>query len=320
MFDVVSLGELLIDFTPRGSSAAHNPMFEQNPGGGPANLACAVSKLGNSVSFISKVGKDFFGDFLKSTMVQNHVDVTNLLQDEQYKTTLAFVHLDEDGDRSFSFYRRHGADTMLRLAEIDPALLGNCQYFFFSSVLMAEGDSRETSFQAADYVKSKKIPVVFDPNLRLNLWDSAEEAKACICRALELADLVKISEEELLFLTGEADWEKATALLMNRYPLSAVFATLGAKGCFARTRGCTAFHPGFSVQTVDTTAAGDSFTGGLLHRLLEHGGDISRYTGEELGEVIRFANAVGALTTTKPGAISALPALAEVEALLSRQG
>ncbi len=319
MFDLVSMGELLIDFTPRGISAAGNPLFEQNPGGGPANLACAAAKMGCKVSFIGKVGNDVMGSFLKRTLVQNQVDTRNLLQDAQYKTTLAFVHLDESGDRSFSFYRENGADTMLRFSEIDLSLLKNCRYFFFSSVLMAQGASRETSFQVARYVKSEGIPVIFDPNLRFNLWNSAEDAKSCICRALAYADIVKVSEEELVFLTGENDCKKATEILMNRYPVAAVFATLGAKGCYARTAaGRSAYHPGFAVHTVDTTAAGDSFTGGLVRCLSKSEKPIAQYSEGELKEAIRFANAVGALTTTKPGAISAMPGLHDVETLLAR--
>jgi Sugar kinases, ribokinase family len=316
-FDIVSLGELLIDFTPLGVSENDNPIFERNPGGGPANLACAVAKLGGRSAFIGKVGNDFFGIALKQILNSNGVNTDALLLSDSYKTTLAFVQLDSSGDRSFSFYRKNGADTMLRFDEIDLSILDNCKYFFCSSVLMSEGNSRETSFQMMEAARKKNIPVVFDPNLRLNLWESAELAKKIILKALPLADIVKVSEEELMFLTEEPDIEKAAEKLNSEYKYQALLVTLGPKGCYAVTGADSFYVPGFSVKVVDTTAAGDSFTGGFLYKLIQSGKDVLSCSCEELMAIVRFANAVGALITTHKGAISALPDKNAVEKLLS---
>jgi fructokinase len=318
-FDLVSLGELLIDFTPMGISESNNPIFERNPGGGPANLACAAAKLGADTAFIGKVGNDIFGRALKQILSDNHVNTKGLLLSNTYKTTLSFVQLDDSGERSFSFYRKNGADTMLRFEEIDLSILDNCKYFFCSSVLMAEGDSRETSFAMIEAARKRNSTVVFDPNLRLNLWENAELAKKYILKALPLADIVKVSEEELLFLTGEANIEKAAARLTSECQFQALLVTLGAKGCYAVTGAGDFYTPGFAVNTADTTAAGDSFTGGFLYKLIQSGKHISSCSREELMESVRFANAVGALTTTRKGAISALPGKTEVEQLLSAQ-
>lgn len=318
-FDLVSLGELLIDFTPIGVSENNNPIFERNPGGGPANLACAAAKLGSSTAFIGKVGNDFFGTALKQILNSNGVNTDALLLSDSYKTTLAFVQLDSTGDRSFSFYRKNGADTMLRFDEINLSVLDNCKYFFCSSVLMSEGDSRETSFQMMEAARERNIPVVFDPNLRLNLWESAELAKEYIVKALPLADIVKVSEEELLFLTDEPDIEKAAENLNSKYQFKALLVTLGDKGCYAVTGAGNFYVPGFAVHTVDTTAAGDSFTGGFLYKLIQSGKDVSSCSREELVDIVRFANAVGALTTTHKGAICALPDRSNVEELLAGQ-
>lgn len=325
MADLVSLGELLIDFTPRGVSENGNPLFERNPGGGPANLACAAAKLGADTAFLGKVGDDVFGRALRDILRQNGVNVDGLRLSAENPTTLAFVHLAEDGDRSFSFYRHGGADTMLRPEELSAELIRQARVFFFSSVLMAEGPSRETSFAAVKLAREAGAAVVFDPNLRLNLWKDPEDARECILCAIPYADVLKVSEEELVFLTGESDPETGARLLSERFELDVVLATLGPRGCFAYARpqeageGVLVRVGGFPARTIDTTGAGDSFTGGFISRLLKRGGRSSLYAGdrEAFREDVRFANAVGSLTTTKKGGIPALPALEEVEAYLS---
>ena len=318
-FDLVSLGELLIDFTPVGISEKGNPIFERNPGGGPANLVCAAQKLGAKTAFVTKVGNDNFGRALKEFIGSFGVDTTGVLLSDEYKTTLAFVHLDASGDRSFSFYRKNGADTMLRFDEIDLSLLDGCKYFFCSSVMMAEGESRETSFRMMEEARKRGAVVYFDPNLRLNLWGEAEDAKANILRAMPLADIVKASEEEVVFLAGDQDYKKAASKLMETYGLKAFLLTLGPKGscCFFRG-GEVVEQPAIEVKTVDTTAAGDSFNGGFLARLLRTGKDITECTRTELEDVVRYANTVGSLTTAKKGSICALPSIEEVEAMLPR--
>lgn len=317
-FDVVSLGELLIDFTPVGISENGNPIFERNPGGGPANFACAVAKLGGKSAFIGKVGNDNFGRALCDFMGRCGVDTRGLLLSDEFKTTLAFVHLDESGDRSFSFYRKNGADTMLRTEEVDLSLLDGCPYFFCSSVMMAEGESRKTSFDLMKEAWKRGCTVYFDPNLRMNLWQSPDEVRSVNLEALPLADIVKISEEEIAFLTGDSDYKKAAREMKASYGMSAVLVTLGAKGCFAVVGGEEFELEACPVKAVDTTAAGDSFNGGFLYALGRKGKRIEDCSKDELYEILRFANTVGGLTTTKKGAICALPTLEEVEDLLKK--
>lgn len=253
MWDLVSLGELLIDFTPSGTSANGNPLFERNPGGGPGNMACAAAKLGARTAFIGQVGDDAFGRTLRDVVQKNGVDVSRLRLSPDYQTSLAFVHLDEHGDRSFSFYRRHGADTMLEAAPEDYALIDDCRAFFYSSVLMTAEPARTASFRLAEYAHRRGVTTVFDPNLRLNLWDSAAHARDCILRAMPYADIVKVSEEELVFLTGENDLEKAAAALRNRFAMKALLVTLGPAGCIAYVGKDRYTQPAADVETIDTT-------------------------------------------------------------------
>ena len=318
-FDLVSLGELLIDFTPVGVSGNGNPVFERNPGGGPANLACAAQKLGARTAFLGKVGDDPFGRALKAFLESQGVCTEGLRLSLAYQTTLAFVHLDETGDRSFSFYRKNGADTMLRFDEMDLSLLDGCPYFFCSSVLMSEGDSRETSFRAMKAAREKGAAVYFDPNLRLNLWCNPALARENILRALPLSDLVKVSEEEAVFLTGEPDPRRAAQALLREYRFQALLLTLGADGCCCFfPGGVTVEQPAARVHAVDTTAAGDAFNGGFLARLLRLGKPLAACSRAELEDLVRYANAVGGLTTTRKGSICALPSAQEVEALLAQ--
>ena len=317
MTDLLSLGELLIDFTPAGVSENGNPVFERNPGGGPANVACAAARLGAKAAFIGQVGDDPFGRALRDTLRQEKVDVSRLRLSDMYQTTLAFVHLDESGDRSFSFYRRQGADTMLRTEPADFKAVEQSRVFFFSSVMMTESPARETSFALAAHAKERGVVTVFDPNLRLNLWAGEAEARDCILRAMPFADIVKVSEEELVFLTGETELRRGAAVLYARFPMKALLCTLGAKGVLALAGDEIIARDGLPVKTVDTTAAGDSFTGGFITRLLEEGTDIASLSRETLTRILDFANTVGALTTTRKGAICALPTRDEVEAQLA---
>lgn len=316
MWDLVSLGELLIDFTPSGTSANGNPLFERNPGGGPGNMACAAAKLGARTAFIGQVGDDAFGRTLRDVVQKNGVDVSRLRLSPDYQTSLAFVHLDEHGDRSFSFYRRHGADTMLEAAPEDYALIDDCRAFFYSSVLMTAEPARTASFRLAEYAHRRGVTTVFDPNLRLNLWDSAAHARDCILRAMPYADIVKVSEEELVFLTGENDLEKAAAALRNRFAMKALLVTLGPAGCIAYVGKDRYTQPAADVETIDTTGAGDSFTGGFLYCLLQGKADVTERTAAEIQDMLAFANAVGGLTTTQKGGIPALPSYNDVLNLL----
>lgn len=317
MTDLLSLGELLIDFTPVGVSEHGNPVFERNPGGGPANVACAAARLGAKAAFAGQVGADAFGRALADTLRREGVDTSRLRLSEEYQTTLAFVHLDEAGDRSFSFYRRQGADTMLRPEPADFAAVEASRVFFYSSVLMTGGPSRQASFDLAAHAQKRGVVTVFDPNLRLNLWKSGDEARECILRAMPYAEIVKVSEEELAFLTGETDLRAGAAALRARFGMKALLCTLGAQGSLALVGDKELRQEALPVRAVDTTAAGDSFTGGFITRLLEEGADIAALSRDTLAEILRFANAVGGLTTTRRGAICALPTRDEVEARLA---
>jgi sugar/nucleoside kinase (ribokinase family) len=315
MIDVTALGELLIDFTPAGLSGQGNPTFEQNPGGAPANVLAALSKLGCQTAFIGKVGTDQFGQFLKKTLDDVGVSTHGLVMTDTCNTTLAFVHLSPTGDRSFSFYRDPGADLLLEPAELPYQLIEDTEIFHFGSVSMTAEPSRSATLAAVRHARDQHKLVSYDPNLRLRLWKSPEAAKAGILSAMPLADMVKISEEELLFLTGETDLAKGAELIMDTYGLKLVLITLGPGGAFAMNRQGQARKPTYDVKVVDTTGAGDAFTGGFLYRLIQSGKGPADLSAADLEEFLDFANAVGSLATTRKGAIPALPDLAAIEAL-----
>jgi fructokinase len=317
MFDVVALGELLIDFTPAGISEGGNLRFEENPGGAPANVLASLAKLGKKCAFIGMVGNDRFGKFLKDALQQNGVAVTGIKISKTVNTTLAFVHLEPDGDRSFSFYRNPGADMMLTSKDIDYELIKQARIFHFGSISMTDEPSRSATLIAARIAKANGLIVSYDPNYRPSLWTGKEQAIAMMKTGLELADIVKVSEEELELLTGTADLSKGSAILYEMGNC-VVLVTLGSKGCFYRYPGGIGQLPTYEVNTIDTTGAGDAFLGGILYwfsclTLTE----IQKLNQNEFQDIIRFANATGALTTTKKGAIPALPCLEEVKRVIT---
>ncbi len=318
MHDVTALGELLIDFTPAGLSPQNKPLFEQNPGGAPANVLACLSRLGRQTAFIGKVGADQFGYSLKSTLDEVGVSTRGLVMTDKCHTTLAFVHLNAQGDRSFSFYRNPGADLLLEPGELSYNLIDDCQIFHFGSVSMTADPARQATLTAVRYAKEQGKTISYDPNLRLPLWPSPEIARMHILQAMPLADIVKISEEELLFLTGENDLNQGAEFLLRQYDLQLVLITLGPKGAYARTMASEARRPAYDVKTIDTTGAGDAFTGGFLYQLLQSGKTLSELTDADLGDFLAFANATGSLTTTRKGAIPALPTLGEVEDCMLR--
>jgi fructokinase len=317
MYDVTAIGEVLIDFTPAGHSAQNNPIFEQNPGGAPANVLACLSKLGCPTAFIGKVGEDQFGKFLKRTLDNVGVSTQGLVTTDRCGTTLAFVHLSDSGDRSFSFYRNPGADLLLEPSELSYQLIEECRIFHFGSVSMTGEPSCSATLAAVRYAREQGKIISYDPNLRLRLWSSPQAAKAGILSAMPLADMVKISEEELLFLTGEKDLEAGAKALLSEYGLQLVLITLGPDGAFACNHQGFASRPTYDVKVVDTTGAGDAFTGGFLYQLLKSGKNPADLTVEELSDFLAFANAVGSLTTTKKGAIPALPDFAAIEACMA---
>ncbi|TWE01030.1 fructokinase [Neobacillus bataviensis] len=315
MYDITALGELLIDFTPSGSQENGRVLFEQNPGGAPANVLAALSKLQKKTAFIGKVGKDQFGFFLKNILDQINVDTSGLVFSENANTTLAFVHLDDEGDRTFSFYRNPGADTTLTIEDIDFELIKNSKIFHFGSLSMTHNPAAETTLAAVTFAKENEVLISFDPNLRESLWDSLDRAKEMMYKGLQSSDVVKISEEELIFLTGVSDLEEGTQILSDKYRVPLMFVTLGGNGSFFRLREKTGYIPGFVVDVQDTTGAGDGFLGGVLYKILEKKCMIDSLTYEDLIEIGSFANAIGALATTKKGAIGSMPALNEIHTL-----
>lgn len=313
MFDITAVGELLIDFTPAGSNEAGNALFARNPGGAPANVLAAAGRLGCRTAFIGKVGADGFGRFLKATLEQNQICTENLVFSSQVHTTLAFVQLDAHGDRSFAFYRNPGADILLKPEEVKPELLRNTGVLHFGSVSLTDEPSRSATLYAVKTAKEAGAVISYDPNYRAPLWKSEQEAKEQMGAALPLADLVKLSEEEMEMLTGEQDLLTG-ARRIQALGVTLVLVTLGPKGAFYLLGDAFGTLPTYDVKTVDTNGAGDTFFGAVLFRLKGKAlQEIRALPVSELEEIVSFANAAGSMATVKSGAIPAMPTLEEVE-------
>lgn len=313
MYDVTAVGELLIDFTPAGKSTGGEPLFAQKPGGAPANVLAANSRLGGKTAFIGKVGDDGFGRFLRKTLEELQVDTAGLAVDPEIPTTLAFVQLDERGDRSFSFYRKPGADLMLSTSDIKKELAVECRILHFGSVSLTGEPSRSATLAAVKTAKAAGCIISYDPNYRPLLWGSADAAKEQMRAGLALADIVKVSEEEMTLLTGETDLEKGSRELAQ-YGAALVLISLGQQGAFYRRNEMCGRLPTYDVKTIDTNGAGDAFLGAVHYRLREKTLEqIQKLSEKELEDIISFANAAGSLTTTKSGAIPAMPTLNEIK-------
>ncbi len=315
-YDVVALGELLIDFTEEGLDERGNPRFTANPGGAPCNVLAMLAKLGKRTAFIGKVGDDFFGQELAEAVQSCGIDVTGLLYDPAVHTTLAFVHTLADGDREFSFYRDPGADQMLTKDEIDTDLIRKARIFHFGSLSLTHDPAREATRYALDVAAEAGALLSFDPNLREALWDDLADARREIAYGLACCDILKISDNEMEFLTGTRDYDAGVAALRETYPLPLVFVTMGAEGSKAYYRDRIVYAPPFLQEdTIETTGAGDTFTGCALSYLLEHGMD--GLSNDQLKELLTFANAGASLITTRKGALYVMPDLQEIEDLLS---
>jgi fructokinase len=319
MFDVTAVGELLIDFTPAGKSESGEVQFERNPGGAPANVLAALAKLGKKTAFIGKVGNDQFGHYLHSVLGKNNINTKGLVFSNETNTTLAFVHLDEQGDRSFSFYRNPGADMMLKEQEVNLELLEHTRIFHFGSVSMTHEPAVSATLMAIKYAKEKGHLISFDPNLRVNLWESLSHAKAMFNVGLQYANVLKISEEELEFISGSKDPQTGTDYIYKRYHTELIFVTMGAEGCYFRLGEKVGKCSGYKVESIDTTGAGDAFLAGILYQILENNRLLSNLSLEDVEQMVSFANAVGALATTKKGAIPAMPSVEEINALRDNQ-
>ncbi|ULQ59156.1 carbohydrate kinase [Brucepastera parasyntrophica] len=314
---LTALGELLIDFTPVQTGYA-NPCFEQNPGGAPANVLAAFSKLGGQSSFIGAVGKDSFGNFLEQTLVSLGVDISGLVKVSGADTTLAFVHLSKSGDRSFSFYRRPGADTCLTREDISAGLLVNCDIFHFGSLSLTGEPARSATLFAAEEAKKLNKIISFDPNWREPLWPDRESAISQMKAGVKLADVIKVSNEEALMITGEDSIETAAEYLLAEGP-ALVIVTMGPEGCFFCHKNGRGHVPAFEVTVADTTGAGDAFWGAFLFKLGEkYSADtLSQISAGELKKICGFGNAAGALAASRRGAIPSLGTSEEILALYS---
>jgi len=346
-YDVTALGELLIDFTENGRSEQGNPTFEANPGGAPCNVLAMLSKLGNKTAFIGKVGDDFFGKQLRDAITEVGIDGSYLLKDEVH-TTLALVHNRSDGDRDFSFYRNPGADMMLTEDEIPEELIKNSKIFHFGTLSMTHEGVRRATRRALDIAKKAGVMISFDPNLRPPLWDSLETAREQVLYGLGFCDVLKISDNEIVWLTGENDYTAGVEWIRERYNIPIILVSMGRNGSRAYYDGGTSaqkdvtsanlnvtsgMEKGGNVlksgsskmilveekaylqnNTVDTTGAGDTFFGCILHYLCRY--DISELNETLLAEMLRFANAAASIVTTRKGALRVMPDVSEVKRLL----
>lgn len=316
MKDVIALGELLIDFTLNGTSNQGNPLFEANPGGAPCNVLSMLRKLNKDTAFIGKVGKDQFGKILRETIESVGIDSTYLLEDPEIPTTLAFVHTMPDGDRSFSFYRKPGADMMLNKENITEDMFDG-RIFHFGTLSMTHEGVREATIKALKTAKAKGMLISLDPNLREPLWDTLDNAKEQMLKAISYCDVLKISDNEIQFVTGEEDYDAGINKLKEMFDIKLICLTLGKDGSRAYYGDSRVEVKGFAQENVvDTTGAGDTFCGCVLGYLLDH--DIDSLSEENLTEMLTFANAAASLVTTKKGAIKAMPSIEDVNILINK--
>lgn len=315
-YDIAALGELLIDFTDSGVSPGGMRLFERNPGGAPANVLTAAARFGRRTAFLGKVGNDMHGQFLRQTLVDTGIDVSGLVMAADVFTTLAFVALNEQGERQFSFARKPGADTCLQREELNTAVLDNTRVLHAGSLSLTDEPARSATFAAVERAKAAGAVISYDPNYRSALWPDAETAARQMRAMVPYVDVMKLSDEETALLTDEVDPAAAAAVLLARGVKCAV-VTLGAEGALAATAEGMRHVPGFFVDAVDTTGAGDAFWGGFLHRMLALGKAPDGLTPDDAADCARWGNATAALCVTKRGAIPAMPAAAAVVALLA---
>ena len=306
MTDVVALGELLIDFAAKATDAAGYPTMAANPGGAPGNFLAALNAFGRRTAFLGKVGQDAFGRLLLNTLAQAGIETKGIVVDDSVFTTLAFVTFDAQGDRSFSFARKPGADTQLRWEEIDTALIDDARVFHFGTLSLTDEPARTATQKAIAYAKGRGKLISCDPNLRLPLWPSEDAAKAQILWSLRQADVVKISDNEVEFLWGCTPEEGADRLLAE-CGVSLAMVTLGPEGCLLKTRNAVCRVRCPKVHPIDTTGAGDIFGGSAMARLLELEKPIQALTAEDLAYIGSFAAAAASLSTEHSGGIPSIP-------------
>lgn len=317
-YDVVSLGELLIDFTENGTSAQGNPLYEANPGGAPCNVLAMLTRLGRKTAFIGKVGQDIFGKRLKAVLNEVGIDTGNLMMDEETRTTLAFVETFPDGDRDFSFYRNPGADMMLRAEEVDMELVKNTKIFHFGTLSMTHEGVRNATKQAIITAKKAGVLISFDPNLREPLWKSLEDAREQTAYGLSQCDILKISDNEIQWFTGEEDYDVGIQKLREQYDIPLIMLSMGKRGSRAYYKDLRVeVTPYLQENTIETTGAGDTFGACCLHHVLEYG--LQDMNEEQLKRMLTFANAAASIITTRKGALRVMPAEEEVREFLGKR-
>ena len=315
MFDVVALGELLIDFTPNGKDENNNPILTAIPGGAPANFLASLAKFNKKTAFIGKVGDDMFGKLLSDTVEKAGIDISGIIKDKNYFTTLAFVSLSENGERSFSFARKPGADMMLSFEDIPENLLKETKIFHFGTLSMTGEPSKSATEKAVLKAKENGALISFDPNYRAPLWENVEDAKERMLWGLNHADIIKISDEEAEMLGCKSYEAFAKDLLSKNAKL--IFVTCGKDGCYFFNKNASGFVPAFKVDTIDTNGAGDIFGGSALSKVLEFEKNPDLLNENELKETVIFACASAALSTTKHGAIPSIPNFDEISFLVA---
>ena len=317
-YDVTALGELLIDFTENGASAQGNPVLEANPGGAPCNVLAMLTKLGMKTAFIGKIGKDMFGTQLETALKEVGIDTRGLKKDEKVHTTLAFVHTMKDGDREFSFCRNPGADMMLAEDELDDTLIADSRIFHYGSLSMTDEPCRSATKRAIRLAEEAGAVLSFDPNLREPLWKSLEDAKEQIRYGLEHCKILKISDNELQWLTGKEDFDEGIAMIQKEYQTPLILLSMGKEGSRAYTKDLRVESASFRQEnTIETTGAGDTFCACVLYYVLSHGW--KTYSEAELGEMLTFANAAASIITTRKGALRVMPMKEEVENLIKER-
>lgn len=310
-YDVTAMGELLIDFTENGFSKQGNPLFEANPGGAPCNVLAMLSKLGYKTAFVGKVGNDIFGRKLREVIKEIGIENSFLLMDERIHTTLAIVHTLEDGDRDFSFYRDPGADMMLTEDEVPEHLIANSRMFHFGTLSMTHEGVRAATKKAVHIARESDCIISFDPNLRPPLWKDLNEAREQVVWGLKNCDILKISDNEIIWLTGKKDYTEGVNWIRKQYQIPLIFVSMGKDGSRVYYEGRMVEAKAFLNQdTIETTGAGDTFMGCVLGSILEKG--LNNLTEQDLYEMLIFANSAASIITTRKGALRVMPEKEEI--------
>lgn len=311
-YDVVALGELLIDFTENGTSGQGNPVYEANPGGAPCNVFSMLNRLGHQTAFLGKVGNDIFGRQLRSTVESAGINVEGLLTDEDVRTTLAFVETKPDGDRDFSFYRNPGADMMLREEEVRDDIIAAGKIFHFGTLSMTNEPVRSATKHAIAVAKENGALISFDPNIREPLWKDMEEAKEQTAYGLSVCDILKISDNEIQWFSGKEDYTEGIRMLQQTYQIPLILLSMGRDGSRAYYKNMIVEVPAFlQKNTIETTGAGDTFGACCLHYILQYG--LMELTEQQLKDMLTFANAAASIITTRKGALRVMPSLEEIQ-------